>query len=455
MSVLAGPRARQGLPFATQLIIVMAVTLLLDLGINFATAVWTAPPRFGGFVSTSAIAEKLGPLLPKIRAANPEDRERVAREASTDDVQFSVPSQVPAMVQNAGPGAHTAALLAESLHLAESEVYVVFDGPPRRASPGTPPGDLAPMAPYLVLVVKAAPDLWIEVRAARRPDIGPWLLGIASFFAVSALVLVGASLLFARRLTLPLQRFALAAEELGRNPDAGALLEEGPRELRTVTGAFNLMRERLQRILQDRTLMLAAISHDLRTPIQRLRYRIEAVPDAERARFVADLDEIESLIGATLAFARDTSKQVSCEPLDLTALVEAVCADASDAGQPVHCCGGEARLIVNADPVGIRRVVSNLIENAVKYGTEARARILADGDRVIVEVTDKGPGIPPAMLDAVFQPFRRLEDSRNRDTGGVGLGLAIARTIARSHGGDVLLSNDPAGGLRARLELPR
>lgn len=451
MSVPAAWRPRRGQPLATQLIVVMALTLLVVLVANFATVAWTPPPRFGGFVSISSIVEKLEPLLPQIRGAEPGAREGMVREASSDDVQLRLLTEAPVPPQESGPAAHIAASVAEALNLAKGDVYAVFD---RAPSKGAPPGDLVPISPDFVLVVKAAPELWIEVRSARRPDIGPWLWRIAFFFAVSALVLVGASLLFARRLALPLRRFALAAEGLGRNPDAGALLEEGPRELRTATGAFNLMRERLQRILQDRTLMLAAISHDLRTPIQRLRYRVEAVPDAERARFIADLDEIETMIGATLAFARDTAKQVRREPLDLTALVEAVCADASDAGQDVQCSEESTRLVVSADPVGIRRVVSNLIENAVKYGKEARVRLYAEHGRAVVEVTDKGPGIPAAMQEAVFQPFRRLEDSRNRETGGVGLGLSIARTIARSHGGEIVLSNDEEGGLRARLELP-
>ena len=454
MNIPVMPRARHGLPLATQLIIVMATTLLLVLITNVATVVWTAPPRLGDFVSISSIVARSEPLLRDIRAARPEERPRVAREASSDDMQFSVLSEPSVAVPESGPGTHIVAEVAESLQLPKGDVYLVFEGGPSRRGPGASSDDLVPLSPVFVVGMKAAPDLWIEARVSGGPNITLWLWRMAFFFVVSAFVLVGASLLFARRLALPLKRFALAAEELGRNPEASALSEEGPRELRMATGAFNLMRERLQRILQDRTLMLAAISHDLRTPIQRLRYRIEAVPDAERARFIADLEEIEMMIGATLAFARDSSTQVRREPLDLTALVEAVCADASDAGQAVQYQEAEERLVINADPVGLRRVISNLVENAVKYGIEARARVFVENGTAVVEVADKGPGIPATMLDAVFQPFRRLEDSRNRDTGGVGLGLSIARTIARSHGGDVVLSNDVAHGLRARLELP-
>lgn len=310
------------------------------------------------------------------------------------------------------------------------------------------------------------------VVSLRLPD-GEWLnLGIRltpprpwhseTFLAAFALMTVAAmGLIFwaTRRLTRPVRQLAEAADRLGRDVNAPPLPEDGPREVATAAHAFNTMAARIRRFVQDRTQMLAAISHDLRTPITRMRLRAEFIEDEEiRAKLLADLAEMEAMVNASLAFARDDSAAEPTVPLDLAALARTVLDEAADAGDaPAEAVSyeGPERLTVRARPVALKRAIANLVQNALRYGGAARIRIAPQpggGVRLLVE--DDGPGIPPEALEAVFQPFRRLEDSRNRETGGSGLGLAIARNILRAHGGDVTLENRPGGGLSAIVTLP-
>ena len=271
--------------------------------------------------------------------------------------------------------------------------------------------------------------------------------------AVIALVLAG-SIWALRRLTAPYALLANAAERLGRDINAESLPEKGPREVRAAAHAFNLMQERLRRFIGDRDQLVAAISHDLRTPVTRLRLRAEFVEDADqRARMLADLEDIEAMTRSVLAFASDTAQPEAREQIDLISLTESLCADmpgvtldlAPDLPPRLKCLAG---------PVGLRRAIANLIDNAVKYGNAARVSLVLDAAAIRIAVDDDGPGIPTEDMQAVFRPFRRLETSRNRETGGAGLGLTIARSVARAHGGDVVLTNRSEGGLTAEIVLP-
>ena len=224
--------------------------------------------------------------------------------------------------------------------------------------------------------------------------------------------------------------------------------------MRIAIRAFNHMQERLRRFVDDRTQMVAAMSHDLRTPLTRLRLRAEFIEDQEQQRrMLADLDSMGDMIDSTLAFVRDDARREPRMLVDLGALVEGVCENASDAGGAV-VFSPRRDIDVLGRPNAIARAVANLVDNAVKYGGAARAALVREPGRIVVVVDDDGPGIPTEERENVFAPFYRLERSRNRDTGGVGLGLAVARTVAREHGGDVTLANIDGGGLRARLELP-
>jgi signal transduction histidine kinase len=284
-------------------------------------------------------------------------------------------------------------------------------------------------------------------------DAATWprlLLRLSPLFALIGLLSVGT----ARRLAAPIRNFAVAAERLGVDMRAPPLAEHGPYELRTAIRAFNLMQERLRRFLEDRTQMLAAISHDLRAPLARLRLRAEFVEDEEEQRKIfGDLDAMNAMIDTTLAFARDATRQEPRKLVDLSILVEDVCEDvASSGGTAIY--QGPRRIDVTCRLSDIRRAITNLVENAVKYGGSARVDILREAERFVIVIDDDGPGIPWQEQERVFAPFYRLDPSRNPDKGGVGLGLSVARTIAREHGGEVTLANRDGGGLRVRIELP-
>ena len=276
------------------------------------------------------------------------------------------------------------------------------------------------------------------------------ILFLGSIVIVSALV----SIWTARRLAAPIKEFAGAAERLGVDLTMPPLAVRGPRELRVTIEAVNRMQHRLQRFLEDRTQMLAAISHDLRAPLARLRLHAELAGDGEQQRKMTnELEAMNAMIESTLAFARDESRQEPRRLVDLGVLVGDVCEDVADAGGEVRFAGRRG-IDVACRPTLVRRAVANLIDNAVKYGGNARVKIVHDDDRVVIVVDDDGPGIPPGEQEKVFAPFYRREAARDPAKAGVGLGLSIARTVAREHGGDVTLKNRDSGGLSALIELP-
>jgi signal transduction histidine kinase len=229
---------------------------------------------------------------------------------------------------------------------------------------------------------------------------------------------------------------------------------QGPAEVRTTVEAFNAMQVRLSRFIGDRTRMVAAISHDLRTPITSLRLRAEFIEEDELKRdVVRTLDEMQAMTDATLAFAREEGVGEETRSMDLAALIEGMVEDQVELGHEVTYSGPE-RLAWRCRPVSLKRAIGNLVENSVRYAGAAQVRLSQVGSEVIISVEDSGPGIPDERLDDVFEPFVRVENSRSRDTGGVGLGLSIARSIIRAHGGELTLANRQEGGLRATATLP-
>ena len=268
-------------------------------------------------------------------------------------------------------------------------------------------------------------------------------------------VLVIALYVTARSITRPLSRLALAADNLGRSVSQPKLEEQGARELRHAARAFNTMQDRLHRYLDSRTRVLAAMSHDLKTPLTRLRLQVETQIEepALQARFGKELDEMEGMVRGALALFRGLNDEESLEPVDIDLLLETVRGEFTEMGKDVTV-EGRALGPLPGKPQALKRCITNLVGNAVNFG--GRARILVqDGARLEIGVCDDGPGIPPEELEKVFEPFYRLESSRNRDTGGTGLGLSIARDVAQTHGGSLVLGNRPQGGLEARLSLPR
>jgi signal transduction histidine kinase len=300
---------------------------------------------------------------------------------------------------------------------------------------------------------------WLNVKAQLEP-LRPWhsptfLVAFVLMTAAAAVLTLWA----VRRLTAPVRTLAQAAEALGRDVNAPPLPEDGPTEVATAAVAFNTMAARIRRFVEDRTELLSAIGHDLRTPITRLKLRAEFVEDDEqRGKILADLEELEAMVSATLAFGRDARTTEPVSHLDLAELLRTILDEAGDANPDVVDelnYEGPAHLTVQARSLALKRVFVNLVANAVNYGGSATVRLLDANNRtVVVEVEDDGPGIPPGELDRVFEPFHRGEPSRNRETGGVGLGLPIARNIMRAHGGDVTLANRPSGGAKATVTLP-
>ena len=268
-----------------------------------------------------------------------------------------------------------------------------------------------------------------------------------------ALVLGVVLYAMARTVTRPLAELATAAEGVGRGARM-PLRESGARELREATRAFNTMQERLHRYLDSRTRVLSAMSHDLRTPLTRLKLRTESLDDAAlRERFNADLDEMQRMVTGALNLFRGMNHDEPLQTVDIDALVAELKREQAELGTEVEVTGTAAP--VSARPTALKRCLGNLLSNAAKYGTNPAVALEDAPDEIVVRILDDGPGISPEMLEQVFEPFFRLESSRNADTGGVGLGLSIARDVAQAHGGSLTLRNRSPHGLEAVVRLPK
>lgn len=316
--------------------------------------------------------------------------------------------------------------------------------------PGMAPGG----ASYLVQVTLRDGTL-VTFDSYLSPQEGsiPLRLGLSLLVLLGTVIAL--SLIAVRWLTGPLSALAAAAEKLGRDIDRPPLAERGPLEVRRAASAFNLMQQRLSRFLADRARVLTAMSHDLKTPLTRLRLRMETVNDPVlRAKIEKDLNEMQSMVTQTLDYMRDSSRSEAAQQVDLTALLETLQIDFRDTGHEVEIKGAVAQPYLGR-PLALRRCLANLVENAIRYGGHAMIEVEDAPKQVVVRIIDDGPGIPEQELERAFEPFYRGERSRSRETGGTGLGLGIARNIARAHGGELVLENRPAGGLEAILTLPR
>jgi two-component system OmpR family sensor kinase len=303
--------------------------------------------------------------------------------------------------------------------------------------------------------------------AARQLDDGSWrLVGSRSGFMepwqwqslawllTTMVVAVPLAWIMARRVARPVQLFSAAAERLGRDPNSPQLPDpHGPPEIAAAVHAFNDMQARLKQYIDDRTTMVAAIAHDLRTPLMRLTLLMENAPPPLQQTAGQEIREMTERIRGALAFFRDSTAPLRCVKLELRALVESLADQMSDRGADVTIAPGDD-YVLEGDPAGLRSMFTNLLENAVKYAGDARISLRMSGTFVLITISDSGEGLPEAELEKVFSPFYRGESSRNRDTGGTGLGLASARAVARAHGGDIVLHNREGGGLSALVSLP-
>lgn len=346
--------------------------------------------------------------------------------------------------------------------LALTLVLRVLQGAPPGPHPGPPPPAMvAASGPMSMGPVLASASASASSPSHHRP--GPPRWGMAADVGIRLGAILLAAWVAARWLVRPIQRLAQAAHALGHDIDRPPMAEDGPLEVREATRTFNQMQARIREQISDRDRFVAAVSHDLRTPLTRLRLRTEGLADeAERERFRRDIAEMDQMIAVTLDYLRGAAESEAWVSLDVEALAHTIAEDLQDQGHSVQVHGQAQPL--SAQPNALRRCLDNLVDNAIRYGLRADIHLIDSAEALRIEVRDQGPGLAEAELTRVMAPFYRVEGSRNRAHGGVGLGLAIALDIARRHGGELTLRNgDGPGdgaaadgrGLVATLVLPR
>jgi signal transduction histidine kinase len=445
--------------FAGRLILLLLLALLVAQGVAFAMFAHERREAVRQVLRETVVARTAG-VARLLAETPPRAHRRVVRAASSRRLRFWIGAEAVTERQpRFGPTAILAEDLAAAMGLPEHAVRVGIDVSRWHRNDDDDDDDddhdddHRPR--WLVLSVPLAENLWLNAETGATPGTppigGPFLVSLV----LSGFAVAGVGVLAARRLSRPMRRLAQAADGLGRGEDVPDLAEEGPDEARRTVRAFNRMHGRLDRFMRDRTAMLAAISHDLRTPITSLRLRAELVEDTEaRAKIVETLYEMREMTEATLAFLREEAAADDTRPVDIAALLDSIAEDLAELGLAVDMEPAE-RTVLACRPAALRRALRNLIENAASHGERATLHLAADDEAVTITIDDQGPGIPEADLERVFTPFTRLDEARGQDSGGMGLGLAIARTILRAHGGEVTLANRAEGGLRAEVRLPK
>jgi signal transduction histidine kinase len=451
-----------------QTLLILLAGLILSHGIG--SWIYTADREqavraVGGF----ATAQRIANLTRLIQEAPREARPRIVAALSDQSFRVSLSAGAPPIPKADGDATAAEAIegyLVDRLSLGSGRQPRVWAS----AVEGPPFGPWHMMMPHGPMMMRGfgAFGPFRDLQVAIPLADGPWLtfatgLPIAGpaysaqflvSMAIMAVIILGVSVWAVRRVTKPLASLATAAERLGQDVSAPPMPEVGTVETRQAARAFNDMQMRLRNLIDNRTRLLAAISHDLRTPLTLLRLRAETVENAqERDKMLSTIAEMDAMIGATLQLARDQSAGEPRRPTDLAALLQSVVDDMRDAGFPV-CLKPAEPVIYLCQPATLKRAIRNLLDNAVKYGTSGTVAMRRAPQAIEIVIDDKGQGIPQEELTRVLEPFYRLDESRSRETGGVGLGLAIAQSIVQTHGGSLTLSNRPEGGLRVTLSLP-
>lgn len=350
--------------------------------------------------------------------------------------------------------------LARSLSVAPHTVRLSFRDPPmlgfkpRGAFPDLRRDRDGPsmMVGDFTAAVRDPDGGWLSVQPVRS-GMAAWRARLVLWLLAALVTVLPFAWTLARWVSRPIAMFAEAAERIGRDPRATPLPVEGPAEISHAADALNEMQCRLNRYVDDRTLMIGAIAHDLRTPLMRLSLRIDRVPEELRTAMERDIEDMEAMISAGTAYVREAAEVRPRRRLDLRSLAESVADDYADRGEPVTVVDGD-HIVMEADAVSLRSVFDNLVGNALRYAGHAEICLEETHDAIAIVVRDRGPGVDAADLDRLFEPFFRAERSRNRDTGGIGLGLASVRGVARAHGGDAVATNRDGGGLIVRVMLP-
>lgn len=445
----------------------LIVAQLLSAAINLAERD-TALVRVMGMQPAQRVAD----IVRLLDASSPGERARIVGILNVPPLVVSLDrAPLPEEAPSTG-GAHAAmfaAVLRAALGDDRPMRIAMTPTPPARASgPARMRGRFAMDGPpgsstmhafsqggiSMLTQVRLQDGTWASFDTRISPATAglPWRLLLTLMILLAAVLLV--SYVAVRWVTRPLGVLAVAADRLGRDIHRPPLPEDGPLEVGRAARAFNTMQARLIQFIDERTRLLTAMSHDLKTPLTRMRLRTELLEDADlRDRFEKDLVEMETMVTQTLEFMRGLANREPPQPVDVMALLESLLSDNEAMGRTVTIDGRVTKPLMG-EPQLLRRCVSNLVDNAVIYGSRAEIHVDEDSSGLTIRVRDHGPGIPDSEIEKVFEPFYRLEGSRSRETGGTGLGLSIARSIARAHGGDVRLRNNEDGGLEAILSFP-
>jgi signal transduction histidine kinase len=443
--------------FALTVSLVVVVTWSLIGLFNLLGGVWAQPA-----LEHTGLLEQAANMVRIIEAAPPSMREQLASAATTHAVRvgwYAATSPVATILERAtGDSAEdNRAAFEKALGGRRLIVLALKPNGTSDALLSMPEfQDERTKYPHAyVLAVQLSDASWLVFNTPQRLWGLPWHERWAIWLAFLTLSTAIVSTIATRQLVRPIRKFAEAIRLFGANPQAPPIAETGPRELASVITSFNEMQAQIQKFVAYRTAMLAAISHDLRTPLTRIRLRGELIEDeAQQARLFRDVDELQAMVDGALAFFRGDADEEAVTSFDLPGVLQTIANDYADQDIEIGYAGPD-HAVYRGRPFALKRAFGNLVENAVKYGTPPTIELACQEKTITVMVRDRGPGIPAEALQRVFNPFYRLESSRNRTTGGVGLGLTAALAIVRGHGGDVVLSNLPAGGLQALVTLPR
>jgi signal transduction histidine kinase len=441
MKSLTWPRDTIARRFAITIIMAALVTVGLKTLYESIAGVWGLPP-----IEETSLLDQAVITIKLIEAAPQQTRAKLAVAADIDDANVRIrwyadKSQIPPLP-----------ITAKELAVRQDIVNRLAGDKSRNISVVKSADSI--ISDTYFMNVELDDKSWLVFTVFHRS----WGLRPATHFGITLAMLMTSitiiSFIASRRLARPIEQFAEAVRRFGANPRAPSIDEVGPQELRVAIKAFNAMQAQIQKFVADRTAMLTAISHDLRTPLTRMRLRGEFIDDTEQqTKLFHDVDEMHAMIDSALEFFRDDAQIEETTHFDLSELMRTIRDDYADQGIDIIYRGADHQVYLGR-PRDLKRAFTNLINNAVKYGTPPEIELTNLEKAISVIVKDRGPGIPQESLEQVFTPFYRLEGSRNRTTGGVGLGLTVVRTIVRSHGGDIVLNNRSEGGLEAVIMLP-
>lgn len=425
---------------ALTILIAMITALAFNALFVQLAGVWARPP-----LTETGLLEKIAVVVRVVEASEPSQRSRLARAVGDDGFNVTWAAQRQAL--------GLPVLDDPDFHSGEQVFKHLLQGPPRSME-AYEPSDWPDGNGHYALLVQLADRSWLMFSASSRSwglDDGARSLIVVLLVLISTALV---TLVATRRLARPLQHFALGARRFGADFRAPPIEPMGPHELRQAILAFNSMQAQLRHFIQDRTQMLAAISHDLRAPLTRLRLRGEFIEDADQQqRLFRDVDEMQAMINTALEFFRDDARLEQATQLDLAELLQTLIDDYRDQSIDLTF-RGPPRMVYFGRPLGLKRVMTNLMDNAIHYGVAPEVELQQRSGEVVIRVLDSGPGIAAEHREQVFLPFYRLEGSRNKSTGGVGLGLSTARAIVLEHGGTLTLTERQGGGLEAVVVLP-